>query len=439
MFLSGTMQVNEHGNLEIGGCDVMELKEKYETPVNILDEKLIRDNCRIYKEAFEKNYEKHQVIYAGKAFLNSWICNVMEEEGLGLDVVSGGELYIALKSNFPPEKIYFHGNNKSPSELEMALDSGVGRIVVDNFYELDLLEKKCQEKAKKVHVYFRVTPGIEAHTHEYIKTGTEDSKFGFNITEDGIWKAVEKVNNLENLNLKGLHCHIGSQIFDKEPFRLTAETMMNVMIKINNEYGILLDELDLGGGIGIRYKGDEKVEGLNNFVKMICDTVKEISETNNFPLPKLMLEPGRSIIGEAGVMLYSVGAIKEIEGTRKYVSVDGGMSDNIRPALYNAEYTAMVANKADEKVKEKVTIAGKACESGDILIKDIDLPEVEPEDTIAMFSCGAYTYSMASNYNLLTRPPVVTVKDGISKIILERETYDDLLAKDLNFREVCKG
>ncbi|UMZ73217.1 diaminopimelate decarboxylase [Natranaerofaba carboxydovora] len=438
MFFPGTIGQNEKGKLEIGSCDVLKLVEEHGTPLNVLDEKQIRENCRSYSNAFKDNYDDYQVIYAGKAFLNRSICKIMDEEGLGLDVVSGGELYTAIKAQFPTEKIYFHGNNKSKDELELAIDNDVGRIVVDNFYELELLEELCRIKNKAADVYIRITPGIEAHTHDYIKTGMEDSKFGFNITDDGVWEVIDRINNIDVIQLKGLHCHIGSQIFDKEPFKLAAKTMMDLILKIKQNYGLELRELDLGGGIGIRYTGEEKVEVISEFVEMVTKTVKDFAKENDIKAPKLMLEPGRSIIGEAGIMLYTIGSIKEIKGIRKYVSVDGGMSDNIRPALYSAEYTALLANKLDWPKEEKVTIAGKACESGDILIENIELPKVESGDILAMLSCGAYTYSMANNYNLLPRPAVVMVKDGKSHVIIERETYEDLLSKDTFLREACK-
>ncbi len=440
MYFAGTMRINEKGNFEIGGCDTVDLAKQYGTPCNVLDEQLIRENCRKYSQAFEKYYPDAKVIYAGKSFLTRALCRIMEEEGMHLDVVSGGELYTALQADFPAENIFFHGNNKSKEELEMALNAGVGRIVVDNFFELELLRELTSERKNDCRILFRVNPQIEAHTHEYIKTGTEDSKFGFPLsTEEGLYDAVALVQKNQHLHLTGLHCHIGSQIFEREPFQLAAETLLDSMVNIRDHYQLTLREINLGGGIGIRYTGDESPAPIENHIEMIARTVEEKTRANEYPRPTIMVEPGRSITGEAGIMLYTIGAVKNIPGIRKYVSVDGGMSDNIRPALYNAEYTAIVSNKAGEELEEKVNITGKVCESGDMLIQDIRLPKVKEGDILAMLSTGSYTYSMASNYNGLTRPAVVLVKDGKSEVILERENYQDLLKKDILPKRLTKN
>ncbi len=428
---SNLVTINESGNLTISGCDLQELAITYGTPLNILDENAIRENCREFTNTLKTTYPDYQVMYAGKALLTRSICKLIHQEGLGLDVVSGGELYIAQSSGFPPENIIFHGNNKSESELIMALTYGVKAIVVDNLSELYLLGRLAKQFDKEVQLFLRITPGVDANTHNYIKTGIKDSKFGFNLQGNELWEVISIITSSSHLKLTGLHSHIGSQIIDSNPFELAAKSLMNLAVKINRNYGITISELDLGGGFGIQYKGTEQMISKQQLLKNISDTVQNLANKNNLALPKLIIEPGRSIIGEAGTMLYTIGSIKNIPGIRKYISVDGGMSDNIRPALYNAQYTGIIANKANEPKAEVVTVAGKACESGDILIKDLHTPTVNTGDLLAMPSCGAYTYSMASNYNQLPRPAVILVNNGQSDLIMERETYDKLLMNDV--------
>lgn len=431
MFLPGNMRVNQQGRLEIGGCDAVWLAREFGTPLYVMDEGLIRENCAAYRETFRRIYPTSQVAYAGKAFLTMAMCRLVEEEELWLDVVSGGEIYTALAAGYPAAKMIFHGNNKSPQEIELALSSGVGRFVVDSFSELELLESLAGKAGKRAQIYLRVKPGIEAHTHHYIQTGQHDSKFGLGLGDGQAMAAVRAALRLKNLELCGLHCHIGSQIFDLLPFKLAAGVMMDFVQEIRKKTGFIIRELDLGGGFGIRYLSEDNPCSLNAFIELIVDTVREKAAEHDLPLPMLLVEPGRSIVGEAGTTLYTVGTVKEIPGVRKYVAVDGGMMDNLRTALYEARYEALLASRVNDPEREVVSIAGKACESGDMLIWDIELPKVKRGDIIAVLSTGAYHYSMASNYNRFPRPPVVFVRDGKADLVVARESYDDLIKNDL--------
>lgn len=430
MELHGTMEINNEGNLKIGGCEVTEIAKEYGTPLYILDEQEIRNNCRAYREAFEEWYPNSQTIYAGKAFLSLTMCRIIAEEGLGLDVVSGGELHTALQADFPVEEIYFHGNNKTPQELEMALEAEIGRIVVDNNYELEMLNELAAKKDKEVDILIRVTPGVEAHTHSYIQTGQTDSKFGVGIQNGLALKTIKKAIELENVLVKGIHCHIGSQIFNLESFGLAVDVMLDFVEEVKEETDLVMEELNLGGGIGIKYTDEDQNVDINKYAEIVSKAIKEKCEELDVPLPKVINEPGRSIIGTAGVTAYTVGSIKEIPDVRKYVAVDGGMPDNIRPALYEAEYEAIVANKADQEPEELVSITGKCCESGDMLIWDIELPELEPGDTLLTTCTGAYGYAMASNYNGLPKPGVVLVNNGQVEEIIRSERYEDLIVKE---------
>jgi diaminopimelate decarboxylase len=425
------MRINRKGHLEIGGCDVVDLAAEFGTPLYIFDEWEIRKNCRSYVQAFKKYYPNSETIYAGKTFLTTAMCKIIEEEGLGLDVVSGGELYTALKAGFPANRIYFHGNNKTPEEIILALDNGVGRIIVDNFVELRMLNQICQEKNVNAKIMIRVTPGIKPQTHSYIQTGQLDSKFGFGLSNGQALAAVKEILKMPNLSLMGLHCHIGSQIFSMESYRVATEIMVDFLQTIRVECGIVLKELNMGGGLGIRYTSEDQPSTIDQHVETIASALKNRAEKHNFPLPKLIDEPGRSIVATAGSTIYTVGTIKEIPGIRKYVAVDGGMCDNPRPALYNAKYEAIVANKANQFPQETVSIAGKCCESGDMLIWDIELPTLETGDILLVSCTGAYNYSMASNYNRIAKPAVVLVNNGKADIIVKRETYEDLLRNDV--------
>ena len=412
-------------SLNLHGHSMKELANEYGTPLYVYDENYIRENARRYRESFEKG--KNIVTYAGKAFLTVEMCRLVKEEGLSLDVVSSGELYAAKKAGFPMEKIYFHGNNKTREEITMAVELGVGRFIADNFRELRLIDEIAGEMGKTSNAILRIAPGIEAHTHEYIKTGMIDTKFGFSIVEKEYLKAAKAAEVLPNVELKGIHCHIGSQIFEVQPFYDAALAMLGILKEINEEIGRDLEELDLGGGFGCYYvEGDDPLE-IEEYVDIILRGVAEGVEKLGMNEPRLIIEPGRSMVNNAGVNLYTVGAIKEIPGVRKYVSVDGGMTDNIRPALYQAEYTAVIADRVESDDKELVTIAGKCCESGDVLINNIEMAKMEEDDILALLYTGAYGYSMASNYNMLRRPAVIFVSDSGIKTVVKRQTYEDLL------------
>lgn len=431
MFLTGTMRFNEEGHLEIGGCDTMNLVKEFGTPLYVMDEELIRKNCAEYRDTFKKIYPNSQVVYAGKAFLTTAMCRLVDEEDMGLDVTSGGEIYTALQAGFPASKMIFHGNNKSPDEIKMALAHGVGRFVVDSFSELELLEETAGAVGKRADIYLRIKPGVEAHTHHYIQTGQLDSKFGLGLSDGQAMVAVKIVAKMKNVELRGIHCHIGSQIFDLKPFQLAASVMMDFIQEIKKKTGTVIKELDLGGGFGIRYLEEDSPYSLAEFVEMIAATVKEKAAEHGLTLPKLFVEPGRSIVGEAGTTLYTVGSEKHVPGIRKYVSVDGGMMDNLRTALYEAKYEAVVANRKDKEPTEVVSIAGKACESGDMLIWDIKLPVLQRGDILAVLSTGAYHYSMSNNYNRFPRPPVVFVGDGKADLVVARESYEDIVRNDI--------
>jgi diaminopimelate decarboxylase len=423
------MCTNERGHLEIGGCDTVELARQFGTPLYVIDEQLFRRNCQDYYRAFTYKYGA-DVIYAAKALLNMAICHLVEEEGLGLDLVSGGELYTARQARFPMARVYFHGNNKSSEELRLALEYKVGRIVVDNLYELELLNHLAGEKNCQVDVILRLTPGIEAHTHEYIKTGQIDSKFGLVIENGQALAVVKRALEMKRINLHGFHCHIGSQIFELESYAHCARVMMDFIAEVKRETGWVVSELDLGGGLGIYYAQEDHPPTVQEYADVITRAILEAAEELNIKEPRLIVEPGRSICGSAGTTLYTVGAIKDIPGVRKYVAVDGGIGDNPRPALYQARYEAYVASRAEQPLEEIVSIAGKCCESGDMLIWDIALPHVEPGDILAVTCTGAYNYTMSMNYNRLPRPAMVLVDSGCADLILERETYADLLSYD---------
>ncbi len=432
MYVSDCIQVNEKGHLTIGGCDTVELAGRFGTPVYVYDEMEIRRNCREFVNSMEENYVGNgMVLYASKAFCCKEICRICMQEGLGLDVVSGGELFTALSVNFPAEKIYFHGNNKTAQELGYAVENNVGKIVVDNIFELEMLEKIACEAGKTVEILFRIKPGIDAHTHSFIKTGQIDSKFGFALETGEAMAAVQKAHEMEHVRLVGIHCHIGSQIFDIDPFELAARVMLDFMAQIKNDLGLKLDMLNLGGGFGIKYLQTDRPRPFSDYMKKVSVVVKEYSAELGLETPTIIIEPGRSIIGAAGLTLYTVGAVKKIPDVRTYVSVDGGMGDNPRYILYQSQYEVVCANKANELRECTATIAGKYCESGDLIQEWTSVQKVEPGDILAVLATGAYNYSMASNYNRIGRPPVVMVKDGEARVVIERETYADLMRKDI--------
>jgi diaminopimelate decarboxylase len=424
-----TARVNGQQHLEIGGCDTVELANEFGTPLYLFDEAGLRAKCTEFKDEFGQRYRDTTVIYACKAFINQALATILNEEGFGLDIVSAGELHIAQSSGLPLERVYYHGNNKSAEELLLALKWRVGRIVVDNFPELEMLSEITRERGEQPDIMLRLSPGVDPHTHKYITTGTIDSKFGFPMShaEEAIAQAIKA----PNLNLVGLHCHIGSLIFEVEPYLQTIEVVLSLAAKMKAKYGFELSELNIGGGFAIQYTLDRPAPPVSDYAEAITAKLTSKCQELKLAQPRLVIEPGRSVVGQSGVALYRVGVIKDIPQVRCYVSVDGGMGDNIRPALYQAEYEAMVANKMPAAETSKVTIAGRFCESGDILIRDIMLPPLEPGDIIAVPSCGAYCLPMASNYNASLKPAVVLVKDGSARLIRRRETFADLTGCDL--------
>ncbi len=426
-----TAEVNNQRHLVIGGCDVVDLANEFGTPLYLFDEFTLRHKCREFKDEFCKYYPDTLVIYASKAFLNRALARIFKEEDLGLDVVSGGELSIAHSVDFPLNKVYFHGNNKTPEELNLALDLGVGRIVVDNFYELELLNRLAGEKGISQNILLRLTPGVDPHTHQYTTTGTIESKFGFPLATGQAEEVVTQALSASNLNLLGLHFHLGSPVSDIQPYELAIELVLRFGREMGGKFGFNLSEFGIGGGFAVPYTLDSKVPTIADYARVVTDKLNGLISGLGLSRPRLIIEPGRAIVGQAGVALYKVGAIKEIPGIKKYVCVDGGISDNIRPALYGAKYEALVANKASEAEKEMITIAGKLCESGDILVRDVNLATVHPGDIIAIPVCGAYSIPMASNYDAMPRPAIVMVKESQARLIRRRETYQDLMSLDL--------
>ncbi len=432
MFVSDNLNINEKGHLTIGKNDTVELAKEFGTPLYVMDEELIRENCRMYKEAMEKYYNgRGLVLYANKAFCTLYTCRIAKEEGLGLDVVSGGELYTAIKADFPMEKICFHGNNKTYPELLMAVENNVGHIVVDNIYELETLNEIALEKGKIQKIMFRIKPGIDAHTHSFVQTGQIDSKFGVALENGEAFDIIEKASKMQGVKVTGIHCHIGSQIFDIHPFCKAAQVMTDFIGDLKDSLNIEIAELNLGGGYGIRYTEQDDPIAYDEYIKHVSQVVKETAKKRNIPEPFIFMEPGRSIVASAGITLYTVGGVKDIKNVRKYISVDGGMCDNPRYIMYQSEYEAVLANDAARPRCEKVTIAGKCCESGDILLKDAMMPEIKTGDILAVLATGAYNYSMSSNYNRIPRPAVVAVADGKAKIVVKRESYEDIIKNDV--------
>jgi len=424
-----TAKINEDGVLEVGGCNVVELAEKYGTPLYVYDEDTIRACCRQYKQAFS-SYNNVSMLFASKAFMTQTVCTILKEEGFGLDVVSGGEIYTASSAKFPMERCYFNGNNKTSEELELALETGIGRITADNFFELELLDSIAKSKNTQADILLRITPGIECHTHEYIQTGHLDSKFGFDLTQ--LDEAIELIQErFSNLNLKGLHAHIGSQIFETKVYADLVAIISEQFSKIKDKFGIELEEMNLGGGLGVQYTSSDDPPSIFEIADVIINALKINLTKFNLAEPKIIIEPGRSIVCNAGVTLYTVGSSKQVPQGKKYVAIDGGMADNPRPSMYQAQYNAIVANKADQPASETVTLAGRYCESGDILIKDVELPELDPGDILCVFATGAYNYSMSSNYNRIPKPAAIIVQNGQSDVIIKRETYQDLISHDV--------
>lgn len=432
MLVSKNLSVNEMGHLTIGGSDAVELAAKYGTPLYVMDEGLIREHCRSFRQSMDKYYGGNGLVcYASKAFCCREMCRIMRDEGMGLDVVSQGELYTALSVDFPAEKICFHGNNKTEQELEYAVEKGVGRIIADNIHELEMLSRIAKKLHKTVKIMYRIKPGIDAHTHNFIMTGQIDSKFGFALETGEAFDAVRQAINTEHIDLVGLHCHIGSQIFDIDPFVSAAEVMLNFIAKIRDELGFEVRELNLGGGFGIKYTEEDAPVEYDKYMERVSEKVKAVCDEKGMKLPFILIEPGRSIAAPAGVTLYTVGSRKVIPGIRTYVSVDGGMGDNPRYALYQSKYDIEAANKMNMEKTDVVTIAGRCCESGDLIGEEMPVQPLESGDILAVLATGAYNYSMSSNYNRLPKPPVVMVKDGTDRVVVKRETLEDVIRNDL--------
>ena len=424
-----TAQINAANHLEIGGCDCVDLADKYGTPLYVMDEQTLRSMARQYKESFS-SYKNFNPLFASKALMTKAIAKIMDSEGFGFDVVSGGELYTVLSVGVNPKKILFNGSNKSIEELEMAVDAGIGHVSVDNLLELALLDNILKAKSKTQDILLRITPGIECHTHEYIQTGHLDSKFGFDLTQlDNVIELI--CEEYTNLNLKGLHAHIGSQIFETQVYYDEVQVLCNEFKKIKDKFGIELTEMNLGGGLGVTYVENDAPPSTYKIADVILSSLKDGIEKYGLKEPAIYIEPGRSIVATAGCTLYTVGSSKQVPNGKKYIAVDGGMADNPRPSMYQALYTAVVANNVKSDETEKVTVAGRFCESGDVLIKDVTLPKTNEGDILCVFNTGAYGYSMSSNYNRVLKPAMILVNNKKSDIIINRETYEDLVRHDV--------
>jgi len=421
----------KQGHLYVGNCDTIELVKEYGTPLYVFDELTLRAKCHEFKNKFTKCYPNTVIAYASKAFLNRAWAQILKEEDMGLDVVSGGELSAAHSVGFPMKNVFFHGNNKTPDELKLAIDLKVGRMIVDNFYELELLDKLAGEAGMKQQILLRLAPGVDAHTHRHTTTGILDSKFGFPVSTGQAEDAVARATSASNLNLTGFHFHLGSPVIELSPYEIAIETVLRFAKEMETKYSFKFTEFSPGGGFAVRYILDSSVLPIADYAQTITATLSNVASKLSLSHPKLIVEPGRAIVAQAAIALYKVGAIKDIPGIRKYVCIDGGMGDNIRPALYESKYEALVANKVEEKETAKISIAGKYCESGDILAKDITVAPVSTGDIIAMPVCGAYAIPMSSNYNMVPRPAIIMVKEGKARLIRKREKYQDLMKLDV--------
>ncbi len=429
---SSCLSINEEGHLAISGCDTVELEKQYGTPLYVMSEEEIRSVCRRYVSSFQTCYQGNgKPIYASKAFCCKEICRIVLSEGLDLEVVSGGELYTALQAGVPAEQIHFQGNNKTISELTLAVENGAGDIVADSISELYKLQKIAGQQGKTVSVSLRIKPGIDAHTHEFIRTGQIDSKFGIDLSSGEALEAVKLASQMDHIVLRGVHCHIGSQIFEKQPFVHAAEVMLDFLARVKKVLGEELEFLNLGGGFGIHYTERDDAIPYEEYMEAVSEAIHQKCEEHSLSMPKIYIEPGRSIVGEAGITLYTVGSVREIPGVRNYVMIDGGMFENPRYALYQSDYTCLIANKASQPADYTATIAGKCCESGDLIQEHTAIQKPEEDDILAVLSTGAYNYSMASNYNRNPRPACVMVSQGSSRVIIRGETYEDLLRGDI--------
>ncbi len=431
MKLFGTMELDSDNRLTIGGCSVFTLAERFDTPLYVMDTALLKGQCQKYKRAFSSPQVDTEVIYASKAFLTIAMAKLIRDEGLSLDVVSGGELYTAITAGFPAGRIYFHGNNKTNDELLMALDYGVHRIIVDNEQELERLSRLCSQLGKTQAILFRMNPGIDAHTHDFIQTARNDSKFGISIYQADICRLIHKAADDPNLTLTGFHCHIGSQIFEETSYFSALSVMFDFVKRVKEDCRFFTAELNIGGGFGVYYSGGDTPMDVEQCLPHILEQAVQEAENRDVPLPKLMIEPGRSIVANAGTTLYKVGGVKRTYGGKNFIFVDGGMTDNPRTALYDSKYEAHISPRNSAGKVEPFTVAGKCCESGDVLIHGIELPEPETDDILAINGTGAYNYTMSSNYNRIRKPAVVFVEDGAARLVVKRETYDDLIRNDV--------
>lgn len=432
MILHNNFDVNGQGHLTVGGADTVKLAQKYGTPLYVLDENCIRKQCKTYVEAAHKYFGAEALpLYASKALCFTEMYRIAAEEGMGVDCVSGGELYTAKRAGFPAERIYFHGNNKTDKDIADAMDMGVGTFVVDNCEELCAVSREAVGRRKEQKILLRITPGIDPHTHKAISTGNIDSKFGSAIATGQAMEIVKRAIAADGVKLVGLHCHIGSQIFDIEPFAEAAKIMVRFISEIKKECGYEIKELNLGGGLGVKYTEYDREMDYTDAIRQISENVRALCRENGIALPRVILEPGRSLVAAAGATLYTVGSVKEIPDFRNYVAVDGGMPDNPRYALYQSQYTALIANKASEKRDYRATVAGRCCESGDLIGENMELQRPQRGDILAVLVTGAYNYSMASNYNRLPRPPIVMIKDGKDRVAVRRETYEDIVKNDM--------
>lgn len=424
--------VGKDGHLALDQVDLVEVAKDFGTPAYVMSDECLRENCRAFMGAMRRNFgDRFKVAYASKALSACFIYKILAEEGVHADVVSGGELYTALKAGFDPKNLHFHGNNKIDSELEMAVSCGIGSVIIDNYDEIVRLERIAAVHGKTQRVLLRVKPGIEAHTHEFIQTGQNDSKFGYGILDGEAMRLIRHILQQPHLDFKGIHCHIGSQIFDVEPFGHTARVMFDFFCKVENELNVRMDELIIGGGFGIKYMPGDHPGTFDAKIDEIGAALRACAEENGREMPEIVIEPGRSMVGAAGCTLYTVGGVRDIKDARSYVSVDGGMPDNPRFTLYQAEYDAVVADRADAPRDKVQTIAGRCCESGDLIARDLNFQTAKPGDTLCVFATGAYNYSMASNYNRLPRPPILLIRDGRVHTVVRRESYDDLIRNDV--------
>lgn len=431
MVLQSKFMDIKDNTLFIDQVSALDLVKQYGTPLYVMSESHIRNQFSTLKDRFMDKYDNTLPLFASKSFSCVEIYRIANEYGIGIDCVSAGEISIALRAGFNPDKIYFHGNNKLPSEIEYALNNNVTHFVIDNFYEIELVEEIAKELNKKVYATIRVTPGVYAGGHDYIRVGAKDTKFGFSSHDNTYLKAIGMVLDSENIEFEGIHCHVGSQIEEIQAYVLAMQKFVEISYQIYDTYGVVIKKLNAGGGFGIQYTRADQPLDFDLVVKTIVDIVNTGFAARGWDRPMIMIEPGRYVVGNAGVTLYTVGSIKDIPNIRKYISVDGGMNENIRPALYQAKYDAVIANKAEQLKDTLVTIAGKNCESGDILIKDIMMADPQPKDILAIFSTGAYHYSMSSNYNQIPKPAVVFVKEGTSRVVIRRQTFDDLVYFDM--------